>query len=145
MNAINDLFQTVAEFRKFVPGISANIEFSELNSSAISARKQIRSVITGELWDQIKDETDDARYYLCNAFGNLIMHKSLIFDIISREPQNPWTSTSRSMNRCVDNISITTTTQWIPSFRSSQRMKHIRLCGKRHVNINCSVNLKSKG
>lgn len=84
MNAINDLFQTVAEFRKFVPGISANIEFSELNSSAISARKQIRSVITGELWDQIKDETDDARYYLCNAFGNLIMHKSLIFDIISK-------------------------------------------------------------
>ena len=87
MNAINDLFQSVAEFRKFVPGISANIEFSELNSSAISARKQIRNIITGELWDQIRDErdeTDDARYYLCNAFGNLIMHKSLIFDIISK-------------------------------------------------------------
>ena len=87
MNAINELFQTVAEFRKFVPGISANIEFSELNSSAISARKQIRNIITGELWDQIRDErdeTDDARYYLCNAFGNLIMHKSLIFDIISK-------------------------------------------------------------
>ena len=84
MNAINELFQTVAEFRKFVPGISANIEFSELNSSAISARKQIRNIITGELWDQIRDETDDARDYLCNAFGNLIMHKSLIFDIISK-------------------------------------------------------------
>lgn len=84
MNAINDLFQNVAEFRKFVPGISANIEFSELNSSAISARKQIRNIITGELWDQIKNQTDDARHYLCNAFGNLIMHKSLIFDIISK-------------------------------------------------------------
>jgi len=84
MNAINDLFQNVAEFRKFVPGISANIEFSELNSSAISARKQIRNIITSDLWDQIKVQTDDARHYLCNAFGNLIMHKSLIFDIISK-------------------------------------------------------------
>lgn len=85
MNAINDLFLNVAEFRKFVPGISANIEFTELNSSAIGARKQIQNIITNELWDLIKDQTDaDARHYLCNAFGNLIMHKSLIFDIISK-------------------------------------------------------------
>lgn len=85
MNAINDLFLSVAEFRKFVPGVSANIEFTELNSSAISARKQIRNIITSELWDLIKDQTDvDVRHYLCNAFGNLIMHKSLIFDIISK-------------------------------------------------------------
>ncbi len=86
MNAITDLFQNVAEFRKYVPGISANIEFSELNSSAISARKQIRNIITKELWDLIRDEVipgSDARIYLSNAFGNLIMHKSLIFGVVS--------------------------------------------------------------
>lgn len=86
MNAITDLFQNVAEFRKYVPGISANIEFSELNSSAISARKQIRNIITKELWDLIRDEVmpgSDASIYLSNAFGNLIMHKSLIFGVVS--------------------------------------------------------------
>lgn len=87
MNAITDLFQNVAEFRKFVPGISANIEFSELNSSAITARKQIRDIITKDLWNLIKEEStadSDARMYLSIAFGNLILHKSLIFDIISK-------------------------------------------------------------
>ena len=85
MNAITDLFQNIAEFRQMVPGISANLEFSELNSSAISARKQIRNIITSDLWNQIKSETDsDARLYLSNAFANLIMHKALIFDVIAK-------------------------------------------------------------
>lgn len=85
MNAINDLFQNIAEFRQMVPGISASIEFSELNSSAISARKQIRNIVTVTLWDQIKAENNtDARLYLSNAFGNLIMHKALIFDVIAK-------------------------------------------------------------
>lgn len=85
MSAINDLFSNVAEFRRYVPGISANIEFAELNSSAISARKQINAIITPALWNLIKSEEadSDAKEYLRNAFGNLIMHKSLIFDIIS--------------------------------------------------------------
>ena len=85
MMAINDLFQNVSEFRQYVPGISANLEFSELNSSAISARKQIRNIIKKDLWDKIKGESEtDAHGYLCNAFGNLIMHKSIIFNVVSR-------------------------------------------------------------
>ncbi len=84
MMAINDLFQNVDEFRQYVPGISANLEFSELNSSAISARKQIRNIIKKDLWDKIKtEENTDARGYLCNAFGNLTMHKSIIFNVVS--------------------------------------------------------------
>lgn len=85
MMAINDLFQNVSEFRQYVPGISASLEFSELNSSAISARKQIRNIIKKDLWDKIKGESEtDAHGYLCNAFGNLIMHKSIIFNVVSR-------------------------------------------------------------
>lgn len=84
MNAINDLFQNIGEFRQMVPGISANIEFSELNSSAISARKQIKNIITRDIWDEIKGESDtDARLYLSNAFANLIMHKALIFGVVA--------------------------------------------------------------
>lgn len=85
MNAINDLFQNIAEFRQLVPGVSAQIEFSELNSSAISARKQICNIITSGIWDQIKNESENnVRLYLSNAFGNLIMHKAVIFDIIAK-------------------------------------------------------------
>lgn len=85
MNAINDLFGTVADFRKYVPGIDANIEFNELNSSAISARKQICNIITRGIWDELAAEYEDSdtRDYLANAYGNLIMHKSLIFGIVA--------------------------------------------------------------
>lgn len=84
MNAINDFFSNVATFRQVVSGVSANIEFSELNSSAISARKQICNIITKELWEEIRDDsTSDIQLYLSNAFGNLIMHKALIFDVVA--------------------------------------------------------------
>lgn len=85
MTAINEIFQSVSDFRAVVPGISANIEFSELNSSAISARKQMRNIITKDLWDKIKsDSNTDARLYLSNAFGNLIMYKAVIFDVLAK-------------------------------------------------------------
>ena len=84
MNAINDFFKDIAEFRNFTPFISANIEFKELDSSAIAARKQIRRVIGLGLWDKIKDESDtEARHYLQNAFGNLIMHKAILFALVA--------------------------------------------------------------
>ena len=86
MNAINDFFKDIAEFREFVPGISALIEFKELNSSAIHARKQIRSIIGADLWKKIQEESEkdsETRLYLMNAFGNLIMHKALIFGVVA--------------------------------------------------------------
>lgn len=84
MNALNDLFDTIDELRVYVPYISGRFEFSELNSSSIGARKQIRDIITKPLWVVIKDETGtDARMYLSNAFGNLTMYKSIIFNVVS--------------------------------------------------------------
>lgn len=84
MNALNDFFQNIAELRQYVPYISGNLEFSELSSSAIGSRKQIRNIITKELWDKIKGETDtDAKMYLSNAFANLTMYKSIIFNIVA--------------------------------------------------------------
>ena len=87
MKAINAVFSNVSEFIQFVPGISANVELNQLNSSAISARKQIRNIITFGLWDKVvkeKSSKTDAFYYLSTAFGNLIMHKALIFDIVAK-------------------------------------------------------------
>lgn len=84
MNALNDFFSTIDELRTYVPYISGRFEFSELNSSSIGARKQIRDIITKSLWDVIKNETDsDAKMYLSNAFGNLTMYKAIIFSVVS--------------------------------------------------------------
>lgn len=85
MKSITYFFKNTAEFIKYVPGISANLELNELNSSAISARKQIRNIIDAQLWDKIEAELDtEAKLYLTNAFGNLIMYKALVFDIVSK-------------------------------------------------------------
>ncbi len=86
MSTIKEIFHTNTEFIEFVPGISANLELTELNSSAISAKKQIVNIITKGLWDIVKDENVDnteAFKSLATAFGNLIMHKALLFDIIA--------------------------------------------------------------
>lgn len=90
MNPLNEFFSKISEFRKFVPGISANLEFDELSSSGIAARKQIQNIIGAEIWLQIRDsgqvEFEDipAKTYLKSAFGNLSMHKAVIFDVLSK-------------------------------------------------------------
>lgn len=84
MNPLSDFFSNIDELRIFVPYISARFEMSELGSSAIGARKQIRDIITREIWDKIKGEADtDARMYLSNAFANLTMYKSIIFNVVA--------------------------------------------------------------
>lgn len=84
MNPLSDFFSNIDELRIFVPYISARFEMSELGSSAIGARKQIRDIITRKIWDKIKGENDtDARMYLSNAFANLTMYKSIIFNVVA--------------------------------------------------------------
>ncbi len=91
MRPIYELFDNIAMFRKFVPGISGNLEIDELNSSGIAAKKQIVNIIGKNIWETIRDtQTDDsdndepAKIYLKTAFGNLTMHKAVIFDVLSK-------------------------------------------------------------
>lgn len=83
---LEELFPTVADFRDCVPGISATIEFKELNSSAISAKKQIQMIIPSTLWETVikEESTSQAKLFLRVALGNLTMHKACIFDILSK-------------------------------------------------------------
>lgn len=90
MNPIYEVFNNIGEFRKFVPGISANLEFDELSASGIAARKQIQNIISSEIWlliknaEQVDNEDIPAKIYLKSAFGNLTMHKAVIFDVLSK-------------------------------------------------------------
>ena len=80
---ITDIFQDVADFRKCAPGISAQLEFDELNSSAISAKKRITDIITTGIWDQLQTKTDSINKTLRIAYANLIMHHPIVFNIVS--------------------------------------------------------------
>lgn len=80
---VTDIFQDVAEFRKYAPGVSAQTDFDELNSSAISAKKKITDIITSEIWDQVQPETDSINQSLKIAYANLIMHHAVVFNIVS--------------------------------------------------------------
>lgn len=84
-NVLIELFANIADFREYVPYVGSDIEMDELNPSAISARKQIQGVITPSIWKSIiSDRESEAWHHLKLAFGNLTMHKAIIFSTIAK-------------------------------------------------------------
>lgn len=81
---LNELFPTVAEFRKYAPYSESNISFDQLNSSAISARKQIAIILGKETYAEVVKLTGELKEALCMAMANLTMAKQLIFDVVSK-------------------------------------------------------------
>lgn len=81
-----NLFPTLADLQAYVPGISSDFRLSELNPSAISAKKQICDIITNDLWGKIagSDADTEAKTFLRIAYGNLAMYKYVIFDILAK-------------------------------------------------------------
>lgn len=84
MNVLEALFKTIDEFRKYVPSVESNVTFSELNSSATSARKQIIVVLSPGVYDKVLQDTGEKHAALLSAMGNLTLAKQLIFDVINR-------------------------------------------------------------
>lgn len=84
MNVLEALFKTIDEFRKYVPSVESNVTFSELNSSATSARKQIIVVLSSDVYDHVLQDTGEKHAALLSAMGNLTLAKQLIFDVINR-------------------------------------------------------------
>ncbi|MDR3119656.1 MAG: hypothetical protein LBU44_09650 [Mediterranea sp.] len=53
MIVLEELFQTVDRFRKYAPYIESNVQLKDLNSSAMSARKQIVILLSKQVYDRI--------------------------------------------------------------------------------------------
>ena len=53
MIILEELFSTVAEFRKYSPYLESNVSFQDLNSSALSAKKQISIILSKEVYDEV--------------------------------------------------------------------------------------------
>lgn len=81
MLVLNQLFPTLADFIEVAPGVEkTGVTFASLNAVAISARKSISGVISGDIWNQIAGETDtDTLMYLRSAWANRIMYGYNVF------------------------------------------------------------------
>lgn len=92
MNVLALLFNTYADFQKYVPYVEANAKFETLNASALSASKQIKIILTPNIYSMIQNLSDgtgsEKKEALRNAVANLTMSKQLSFDVISRRKNN---------------------------------------------------------
>lgn len=84
MNILEELFTNVSEFRRYSPYTESNVSFQELNSSALSAKKQIVIILSKDVYDEIVNEEGEKKEALRSAMANLTLSKQMIFDVISR-------------------------------------------------------------
>ena len=85
---LEELFTDVATLREYVPLMDSNIAFSELGSSAKSAKKQICVIITPEVYSAIIEKGSGNIFEeLRTAVANLTLAKQVVFDAINRRKQ----------------------------------------------------------
>ena len=86
---LEDLFGDIAVFRSYVPFVDSNVQFSELESSARSARKQVCVIITSEVYNAVVERSNGEAFELLRtAMANLTLSKQLVFDSINQRKNN---------------------------------------------------------
>lgn len=84
MNVLEELFIDVAQFHLYSPYAESNMNFKDLASSAMSAIKQVQSVISPDIYKKIAAGKDnDEKDALRSAVANLTLAKQLIFNVLS--------------------------------------------------------------
>ena len=82
---LEDLFTGLADLREYVPAVDASTRFDELNSSAMSAKKQICNIITTAIYTTIAAGDDERRKSaLRSALANATMERQVVFDAIRK-------------------------------------------------------------
>ena len=85
---LEELFTDVATLREYVPFMDSNISFSDLGSSAKSAKKQVCVIITPDVYKAIIQAGNGAIFEeLRTAVANLTLAKQVVFDAINRRKQ----------------------------------------------------------
>lgn len=84
MNVLEELFIDVAQFHLYSPYAESNMNFKDLASSAMSAIKQVQSVISPDIYKKIAAGEDNGeKDALRSAVANLTLAKQLIFNVLS--------------------------------------------------------------
>ncbi|MBE6289166.1 MAG: hypothetical protein E7100_02875 [Bacteroidaceae bacterium] len=81
---LEDLFTDLATFRRYAPYVESNVDFKHLNSSAITARKQIVIILTNDVFAYVASKTNTEKEALLSAMANLTLAKQMVFDVISQ-------------------------------------------------------------
>ena len=83
MNVLEQLYTDVAQFREYSPYTESNISFSDLSSSALSALKQVVSMLSKPIYDSLLKNDDEKKDALRCAVANLTLAKQLVFNVLS--------------------------------------------------------------
>ena len=83
MNVLEQLYTDVAQFREYSPYTESNISFSDLSSSALSAVKQVVSMLSKPIYDSLMKNDDEKKDALRCAVANLTLAKQLVFNVLS--------------------------------------------------------------
>ena len=133
MIILEELFSTVAEFRKYSPYLESNVSFQDLNSSALSAKKQISIILSKDVYEEVAGKTGEQKEALCSAMANLTLAKQMIFDVISRRKNeiDVYKHEQEAMRRaCTDNYfnAMDTLIQLLSEEEASGKWKATRYC-----------------
>ena len=133
MIILEELFSTVAEFRKYSPYLESNVSFQDLNSSALSAKKQISIILSKEVYDEVVGKAGEPKEALCSAMANLTLAKQMIFDVISRRKNeiDVYKHEQEAMRRAyTDNYfnAMDTLIQLLSEEEASDKWKATRYC-----------------
>jgi hypothetical protein len=81
---LEELFPTFADLKLVVPSIGSSVDMEKLNSSAMSAKKQICAIITPQIYQKIisVDGSEEQKSALSQAMANATMVKQVTFDVI---------------------------------------------------------------
>lgn len=90
MNILTELFQNFSTFSRYAPGVETNMNLDDLQSSGVTARKRVETVIGPEVFQAISAEGEDSPLLdgLRSAMANMTMAAQLIFDSINRRKNN---------------------------------------------------------
>lgn len=84
MKVLEELFNTLSDFQSMVSGVDASINFSTLNSSAISAKKQVVNILSTGVYKELVKKESEEKEMLQLAVGNLTMANELPFDVLRK-------------------------------------------------------------
>ena len=82
MRILEELFTTISEFRKYAPYAESNVTFDQLNSSAISAKKQMVIILTKDVYTELTaDEGELKRYVPFFGEQRTMAQRSIVWKI----------------------------------------------------------------
>lgn len=86
MNILTEIFHDFSTFSRYAPGVETNMDLNDLQSSGLTAKKRVETVISPAVFQTILKEDEDSPLLegLRSAMANRTMAVQLVFDSINR-------------------------------------------------------------